>query len=71
MLNDLVQEVPFEKVMKRFGVNRGVLQSLQTLSSTFAGMVTVFCEKLGLRNMGMVLLFWLTFVRAASSAVSK
>jgi DNA polymerase theta len=50
MLNELIQEVPFASVMKRFSVNRGTLQSLQSLSSTFSGMVTVFVEKLGWAN---------------------
>jgi DNA polymerase theta len=31
----------------RFGVVRGSLQSLQQTASTFAGMVHVFCQKLG------------------------
>ncbi|KAJ3090357.1 hypothetical protein HK102_004011 [Quaeritorhiza haematococci] len=55
MLNDLVHEVDFVDVMHRYGVNRGTLQSLQTLSSTFAGMVTVFCQKLGWINLELLL----------------
>jgi hypothetical protein len=50
MLSELIKEVPFASVMRRFSVNRGTLQSLQSLSSTFAGMVTIFVEKLGWTN---------------------
>ena len=38
----LVQEKNFKVVMRKFGVNRGMLQSLMSLASTFAGMVSVF-----------------------------
>lgn len=54
-LQDLVHEVPLNVVARRYGANRGMLQSLQSSSSTFAGMVTVFCEKLGWTNMEMLL----------------
>ena len=54
-LQDLVHEVPLNVVARRYGANRGMLQSLQGSSATFAGMVTVFCEKLGWNNMEMLL----------------
>ena len=54
-LQDLVHEVPLNVVARRYGANRGMLQSLQGSSATFAGMVTVFCEKLGWTNMEMLL----------------
>lgn len=54
-LQDLVHEVPLNVVARRYGANRGMLQSLQSSSATFAGMVTVFCEKLGWTNMEMLL----------------
>lgn len=47
VLQDLVNEVPLPVVSRRYKINRGLLQSLQNSSSTFAGMVTVFCQKLG------------------------
>ena len=54
-LQDLVHEVPLHVVARRYGANRGMLQSLQSSAATFAGMVTVFCEKLGWTNMELLL----------------
>ncbi|XP_058794541.1 DNA polymerase theta [Phymastichus coffea] len=45
-LHDLVREVPLNTVCKKYNCNRGLLQSLQQSSSTFAGMVTNFCKEL-------------------------
>ncbi|ORX42483.1 P-loop containing nucleoside triphosphate hydrolase protein [Piromyces finnis] len=50
MLNDLIHEVDFGQVVAKYQVNRGHLQSLQVLSSTFAGMVTIFCQRMGWNN---------------------
>ncbi|KAJ3127313.1 hypothetical protein HK098_006492 [Nowakowskiella sp. JEL0407] len=55
MLNDLVHEVEFRHVLRKYEVNRGTVQSLQTLSSTFSGMVTIFCQKLGWTNLELLL----------------
>ncbi|XP_015756078.1 PREDICTED: DNA polymerase theta-like [Acropora digitifera] len=54
-LQDLVREVPLNVVARRYGANRGMLQSLQGSAATFAGMVTVFCQKLGWTNMELLL----------------
>ncbi|KAL9969374.1 hypothetical protein ACROYT_G021583 [Oculina patagonica] len=54
-LQDLVHEVPLNIVARRYGANRGMLQSLQGSSATFAGMVTVFCGKLGWTNIELLL----------------
>ena len=54
-LQDLVHEVPLNVVARKFGASRGMLQSLQTSAATFAGMVTVFCHKLGWINLEMLL----------------
>ena len=54
-LQDLVHEVSLNVVARRYGANRGMLQSLQGSAATFAGMVTVFCEKLGWTNMELLL----------------
>lgn len=54
-LQDLVHEVPLNAVARRYGANRGMLQSLQGSAATFAGMVTVFCEKLGWTNIALLL----------------
>ncbi|KAG4096849.1 P-loop containing nucleoside triphosphate hydrolase protein [Neocallimastix lanati (nom. inval.)] len=50
MLNDLIHEVDFNEVVNKYQVNRGNLQTLQILSSTFAGMVTIFCQRMGWTN---------------------
>ncbi|ORX86654.1 P-loop containing nucleoside triphosphate hydrolase protein, partial [Anaeromyces robustus] len=50
MLNDLIHEVDFSQVVSKYQVNRGHLQTLQVLSSTFAGMVTIFCQRMGWTN---------------------
>lgn len=54
-LQDLVREAPLNVVARRYGANRGMLQSLQGSAATFAGMVTVFCQKLGWTNMELLL----------------
>uniref|UniRef100_T1IU43 DNA polymerase theta n=1 Tax=Strigamia maritima TaxID=126957 RepID=T1IU43_STRMM len=54
-LQDLVNEVPLKTVAKRYGCNRGKLQSLQQSSATFAGMVTSFCNRLGWVNLELLL----------------
>eukprot|EP00106_Octopus_bimaculoides_P021111 XP_014788553.1 PREDICTED: DNA polymerase theta-like [Octopus bimaculoides] len=46
-LNDLVQEMPLSEVAKKYTCSKGQLQSLQQSAGTFAGMVTVFCARLG------------------------
>ena len=54
VLLELVNEIPLKTVSRRYNVNKGLLQSLQNSASTFAGMVTKFCQKLGWRNMEML-----------------
>ncbi|TPX37004.1 DNA-directed DNA polymerase [Synchytrium microbalum] len=55
MLADLVREVSFEQIMDKYNFrNRGLLQSLQSSAATFAGMVTVFCERLGWTNLQLL-----------------
>ncbi|CAL8106804.1 unnamed protein product [Orchesella dallaii] len=54
-LSDLVNEKPLEMVSRRYGLNKGILQNLQQASSTFAGMVTAFCGKLGWSNLELLL----------------
>ncbi|XP_043272294.1 DNA polymerase theta [Venturia canescens] len=46
-LHDLVREISLIDVCRKYGVCRGVIQSLQQSAATFAGMVTQFCKKLG------------------------
>ena len=53
-LHDLVNEVPLARVSERYGASKGMLQSLQQAASTYAGMVTAFCHKMGWRNMELL-----------------
>ena len=54
-LQDLVNERPLEAVARKFKCTRGMLQSLQQMSSTFAGIVTSFCTSLNWTNLALVL----------------
>ena len=55
VLHDLVQEVPIPAVAQKYNVSKGLLQNLQISSGTFAGMVTVFCNRLGWKNLELLL----------------
>ncbi|XP_055086890.1 DNA polymerase theta [Periophthalmus magnuspinnatus] len=55
VLHDLVNEVPLGTVASKYNCNRGQLQSLQQSASTYAGMVTVFCKRLGWYNLELLL----------------
>ncbi|KAJ6658252.1 hypothetical protein lerEdw1_020524 [Lerista edwardsae] len=54
-LLDLINEIPLNDVAKKYGCNRGQLQSLQQSAATYAGMITVFCSRLGWHNMEQLL----------------
>nr|XP_056704350.1 DNA polymerase theta [Euleptes europaea] len=54
-LLDLINEVPLKDVAKKYSCNRGQLQSLQQSAATYAGMITVFCSRLGWHNMEKLL----------------
>ncbi|XP_010565985.1 PREDICTED: DNA polymerase theta [Haliaeetus leucocephalus] len=54
-LLDLISEVPLKDMTKKYGCSRGQLQSLQQSAATYAGMVTVFCNRLGWYNMELLL----------------
>ncbi|XP_053912171.1 DNA polymerase theta [Cuculus canorus] len=54
-LLDLISEVPLRDMTKKYGCSRGQLQSLQQSAATYAGMVTVFCNRLGWHNMELLL----------------
>ncbi|XP_046723327.1 DNA polymerase theta isoform X2 [Silurus meridionalis] len=55
VLFDLVNEEPLGVVAKKYGCSRGQVQSLQQSASTYAGMVTVFCNRLGWHNLELLL----------------
>lgn len=54
ILNDLVNEVPFSTILNKYGCQKGFLQSLQQSSSSYASMITVFCNKLGWFNLELL-----------------
>ncbi|XP_064489901.1 DNA polymerase theta-like isoform X2 [Ornithodoros turicata] len=53
-LEELVQEVPLPVVAAKYGCPKGLLQSLQQSAATYAGMVSVFCKRLGWHNMELL-----------------
>ncbi|KAM4794649.1 DNA polymerase theta [Rhinophrynus dorsalis] len=55
VLLDLISEVPLKDLTKKYGCSRGQLQSLQQSAATYAGMVTVFSNRLGWHNMELLL----------------
>uniref|UniRef100_A0A672S859 DNA polymerase theta n=1 Tax=Sinocyclocheilus grahami TaxID=75366 RepID=A0A672S859_SINGR len=55
VIHELVSEEPLGAVAKKYGCSRGQLQSLQQSASTYAGMVTVFCNRLGWHNLELLL----------------
>ncbi|XP_071995113.1 DNA polymerase theta [Engystomops pustulosus] len=55
VLLDLISEVPMSELTKKYGCSRGQLQSLQQSAATYAGMVTVFSNRLGWHNMELLL----------------
>ena len=54
-LHDLVHEAPIVYVAGKYGVSKGLLQTLQSAAGTFSGMVTVFCARLGWKNLELLL----------------
>ena len=54
-LHDLVHEAPILYVAGKYSVSKGLLQTLQSAAGMFSGMVTVFCARLGWKNMELLL----------------
>ena len=54
-LLESIEEVPIDQIAKKYSTNRGLLQSLQTAASSYAGQVAVFCERLGFRTLELLL----------------
>ncbi|XP_069491929.1 DNA polymerase theta [Ambystoma mexicanum] len=55
VLLELISETPLKTVTIKYGCSRGQLQSLQQSAATYAGMVTVFSNRLGWHNMELLL----------------
>ncbi|EAT42599.1 AAEL005888-PA [Aedes aegypti] len=54
-LKRLVDEEPLSVVAQQFQCSRGLLQSLQQVASTFAGIVTAFCTSLNWNLLAMII----------------
>ena len=54
-LHDLMNEVRLSRVAETYKMNKGALQSLQQQTATFAGMVTIFCQRLGWNTLYVLL----------------
>ena len=50
-LHELIHEVPITQVAERYRASKGLLQTLQSAVETFAGMMTVFCRRIGWRDL--------------------
>ncbi|XP_013370681.1 PREDICTED: DNA polymerase theta isoform X2 [Chinchilla lanigera] len=55
VLLDLISEIPLKKIIQKYGCNRGQIQSLQQSAAVYAGMITVFSNRLGWHNMELLL----------------
>ncbi|XP_016055399.1 PREDICTED: DNA polymerase theta [Miniopterus natalensis] len=55
VLLDLISEVPLKEINRKYGCNRGQIQSLQQSAAVYAGMITVFSNRLGWHNMELLL----------------
>uniref|UniRef100_B3P470 DNA polymerase theta n=1 Tax=Drosophila erecta TaxID=7220 RepID=B3P470_DROER len=53
-LQELVNETPINVVVHKFKCHRGMLQSLQQMASTFAGIVTAFCNSLQWSTLALI-----------------
>lgn len=53
-LQELVNEMPITEVAIKFKVSRGILQSLQQMAGTFAGIVTAFCNSLNWSMLSLI-----------------
>lgn len=53
-LEELVNESPLCNVASKYKLTRGLLQNLQQISSTFAGIVTSFCNSLNWSMLGLI-----------------
>ncbi|EDV42218.1 uncharacterized protein Dana_GF17871 [Drosophila ananassae] len=53
-LQELVNETPINVVVHKFKCHRGMLQTLQQMASTFAGIVTAFCTSLQWSTLALI-----------------
>jgi DNA polymerase theta len=46
LLYDMIHEHSFQALVTKYGMDRGSIQNIQNLASTYAGMVKIFCNRL-------------------------
>lgn len=54
VLNDMLQEMSLEEVHEKYGVVRGTVQGMQDRACRYAGMIAVFCERLGWHDLELL-----------------
>ncbi|KAK4336741.1 hypothetical protein RND71_043658 [Anisodus tanguticus] len=54
-LNELIAEKPLAEVAEKYDLNKGELQQLQQRSSSYCGMMSIFCKKLGWDSLALVI----------------
>jgi len=55
MLQQLIKEEPLSKVAESFGIERGFLQNLCSMTMGFASMMQAFCGRVGWANLALLL----------------
>jgi replicative superfamily II helicase len=55
ILENVINEVPLTKIEKRFGIDRGTIQSLQTSATAYAGQVNRFIDGMGYYSLSAIL----------------
>jgi len=68
ILNQIIEEKPLYEIEKRFNVEGGTLQSLQTSAASFASSLAIFCCKLNWNCMAQIILH---FSRRVNFGVSS
>eukprot|EP00047_Mylnosiga_fluctuans_P016256 m.53110 g.53110 ORF g.53110 m.53110 type:complete len:1528 (+) comp6444_c0_seq1:1-4584(+) len=54
LLHRLVKQEPLRQVSEAVSIDTGVLQAIQQSAATFAGMMTIFCRRLGWQSMELL-----------------
>ncbi|CAF1126197.1 unnamed protein product, partial [Didymodactylos carnosus] len=55
ILNDLLLEIPMNKLINKYMITKGFIQSLQQATAAFTGIVETFCDRLGWANLKRLL----------------
>ncbi|OHT01982.1 DEAD/DEAH box helicase family protein [Tritrichomonas foetus] len=55
ILSQIIEEVPMAKIERKYKIDRGTIQMLQSNASAFAGQATKFCESMNLHTLAVAL----------------